>query len=98
MSLSKLLPTLDNAGRRLVLSEILGEPVALRMIRLRQVKGAQSGEASDPINNKNSKRLKETWVESNRKVQGPSVITPDVLTQESEISSGDDQEGGDENE
>jgi hypothetical protein len=35
MSLSKLLPTLDNAGRRLVLSEILGDPVALKMNRTR---------------------------------------------------------------
>jgi hypothetical protein len=38
VSLSKLLPTLDNAGRRLVLAEILGEPVSLRLAkRFREV-------------------------------------------------------------
>ena len=97
MSLSKLLPTLDNAGRRLVLSEILGEPVALKMMRLRHVKGAQSGEALGPLNHKDSERSKETGVESNRKVPGPSMITPAVLTQVSDMNSGSDQEGDDEN-
>ncbi len=36
MSLSKLLPTLNNAGRRLVLSEVLGEPLGLRMMRIQK--------------------------------------------------------------
>jgi hypothetical protein len=36
MSLSKLLPTLNNAGRRLVLSEVLGEPLGLRMVRIQK--------------------------------------------------------------
>ena len=30
MSLRHLLPTLDNAGRRLVLAEVLGQPVSMR--------------------------------------------------------------------
>ena len=33
MALSDLLPKLDNAGRRLVLAEILGEPVGSRLAK-----------------------------------------------------------------
>jgi hypothetical protein len=33
MSLRRLLPTLDNAGRRLVLAEVLGQPVSIRLKR-----------------------------------------------------------------
>ena len=35
MSLRRLLPTLDNAGRRLVLAEVLGQPVSMRHARRR---------------------------------------------------------------
>ena len=35
MSLRCLLPTLDNAGRRLVLAEVLGQPVSMRHARRR---------------------------------------------------------------
>ena len=35
MSLRRLLPTLDNAGRRLVLAEVLGQPVSMRRARRR---------------------------------------------------------------
>ncbi len=35
MSLRRLLPTLDNAGRRLVLAEVLGQPVSMRHTRRR---------------------------------------------------------------
>ena len=35
MIISKLLPTLDNAGRRLVLAEIIGEPVSVKLARRR---------------------------------------------------------------
>jgi hypothetical protein len=33
MSLRRLLPTLDNAGRRLVLAEVLGQPVSMKIKR-----------------------------------------------------------------
>ena len=35
MSLRRLLPTLDNAGRRLVLAEVLGQPVSMKRARRR---------------------------------------------------------------
>ena len=42
--LARLLPNRDNAERRLVLSEVLGQPVAVRMMqyRIRQLKRQQA--------------------------------------------------------
>ena len=33
-TLKRLLPTQDNAERRLILSEVLGEPISIRMMKL----------------------------------------------------------------
>ena len=34
-TLKRLLPTQDNAERRLILSEVLGEPISIRMMKLK---------------------------------------------------------------
>lgn len=49
MSLSNLLPKLDNAGRRLILAEILGEPVGLRLAKqARSIKSRQHNDQPVP--------------------------------------------------
>jgi hypothetical protein len=49
MSLRRLLPTLDNAGRRLVLAEVLGQPVSMRHARRRgRPNPAQSPQDAKP--------------------------------------------------
>ena len=59
MPISKLLPTLDNAGRRLVLAEIVGEPVSVKLARRRHEKlmktrTSTSVSAQDTISNKST--------------------------------------------
>ena len=59
MHISKLLPTLDNAGRRLVLAEIVGEPVSVKLARRRhkmlmKTRISTSVSAQSTVDDKNS--------------------------------------------
>ena len=56
MSLSKLLPTLDNAGKRLILSEVLGEPISLRLARQRKARYAKANMPSSEEGSAPSKK------------------------------------------
>ena len=57
MTVSKLLPTLDNAGRRLVLAEILGEPVSVKLAR-RRYKQTNQTNSSVGVSAMSERRLK----------------------------------------
>jgi hypothetical protein len=74
VSLSKLLPTLDNAGRRLVLAEILGQPVSFRLaMRFREISNQTSNRSEkesqgSPITKTQNSRDRSTMsaTQSNR--------------------------------
>ena len=57
MIISKLLPTLDNAGRRLVLAEIIGEPVSVKLAR-RRYKQTKPTSPSVGVSAMSERRLK----------------------------------------
>jgi hypothetical protein len=51
VKLNDLLPNIDNAGRRLVLSEIMGQPKAYTLPRRRRPKPMSSSPSSDSTTN-----------------------------------------------
>jgi hypothetical protein len=72
VSLSKLLPKLDNAGRRLILSEVLGEPVSIRLAKQRQLQLQQQAKQGTPPKTSSSPLASSSdhqKVESTRKEQ-----------------------------
>lgn len=72
MSLSKLLPQLNNAGRRLILSEVLGEPVSIRIAKQRQsLRQRQDKEMpKSKVNISNSSSVGLASAEKGQQVQG----------------------------
>ena len=74
MSLRHLLPTLDNAGRRLVLAEVLGQPVSMRHARRRR--------RSLPTRTLTQAHLTSSPENPLEQVEPQVHPTPDILGQE----------------
>ena len=65
MALSKFLPNLDNAGRRLVLAEILGEPVGIRLAK--RARSLAAKQSTDPHRIHSDQTLNSSQVEPQSK-------------------------------
>lgn len=60
MSLNQLLPHLDNAGRRLILSEILGQPKAYQMRKGKTRRRPEQIEAQEQTRVQNESSISQT--------------------------------------
>ena len=83
MHISKLLPTLDNAGRRLVLAEVIGEPVSVKLARRRherlmKTKISTDVRAQNPVGDTNSAVIQAKAV--------PEVTMPALQSIQSELN------------
>lgn len=83
MHISKLLPTIDNAGRRLVLAEIVGEPVGVKLARRRhkrlmKTKISTDVSAQNPVGDTNSAVIQAKAI--------PEVTMPALQSVQSELN------------
>ena len=65
MALSKFLPNLDNAGRRLILAEILGEPVGIRLAK--RARSLATKQSADQHRKHSDQTLNSSQVKSQTK-------------------------------